>query len=691
MKQLLSLIKDNNFLLYILLALVVFFSYHQLLSMYFWRDDYSTLYAVQQKDLFLQPIFAYPYHLNVIMSKIFWDFFGLKTGYYFGTEIILFIIASWALFYLLQKLFTDRRVAFFCTLVFSAGYIGQDALKMPLEGILSLTALNLILFCLLTLLIYLRGGHKLWFFSSLLFFLLALETAAHRTSLLIIILLVFNLILSHKKGIIYFFWQSLPFLLVFVIQYFFHPSALILHYKIGASPKFWTFLTNFSPLYLLNPFGTFWNMLVPTDWQEPFNRSLDIYNNLTLVKFWLAGLPAVLISLVLLIYLKLLRPRIASVKVLMLWIFLIFVCSLVLALAIYQLPADKGDLVASENGIVLFIFLLLWITAGGCKSRILSLLSLFTLFGLNMLFFLTIPERVLVSYNRYLLTPSFTSALLPIIFVTKELYLKDRLKRRLAMGLFGGLCLLLITTRFWFALTTQKEFVSSYSQVSQRMYKSLHNFLPDVKKKQVIYIEGANKQLNLSVGDAARVGFLGSEAAYAVHYQTRKDNIILPQTLGEIPGLLRKNPDLSLNDIHTFIYDERGLRETSQEVRKILISPGKPTDVSADNWQKDSEAGKWQLKIPVKISTFLPLETTFQLKIPPQEVKKSLEFSWSYNTGGLLDQPRSAELNLDTDGQWHEYKFTIPGGGEYLQTLSFDAPDKTSIEIGSVQFTYQMD
>lgn len=676
---------------YILLSAVAFFSYHQLLGMYFWRDDYSTLYAVQQGYLIDQPVYAYPYHLNILMSEYFWRIFGLDTRYYFGAEIILFVLAAWILYYFLQKLFSDKRIAFFCSLVFGAGYLGQDALKMSLEGLLSLTALNLTLMTLLTLLVYLQHGRKLWFFCSLLSFFLTLEIAAHRTSTLVVVLLAFNWFFLGKKRVNDFLINSSAFLLIFVIQYYIHPSALFLNYKIGGSVNFWRFLTAFSSLYLLNPFGTFWNMIVPTDLQELLNRRIGIQDNFILFKFWVASLPAVAISSTLFLYLKLMRPAVASLRKLGLCVFFIIISSFAIAFLIYQQKADRSDLVSIENGIVLFIFLLLWIAAGASKFRRLSLLSIFTLFGLNMLFFFTIPDRVLVSFNRYLLASSFTPALLVIIFVSKEFYLKDRRKSNLAVGLFVGLSLLLVVSRLGYALSTQKEFVTSYSQHARGMYQSLRAFLPDIKGRQVIYIEGSNKNLSLSVGDAARVGFLGSEAAFAVHYRTKKENIILPQTLAEIPQLLAKNSDLSLENVHTFIYDEKGLRETSQETRKMFNAPKELIIVTPDNWQKDTKGEVWQLNPSTRISTFLPLETTIQLKFTPQKTRRIGEFSWSYNTVGLLDQPKSAQLDTITDGRWHEYKFIIPGGGEYLQTIFFTVPDDTSVEIGKTQFSYPGD
>ena len=83
-------------------------------------------------------------------------------------------------------------------------------------------------------------------------------------------------------------------------------------------------------------------------------------------------------------------------------------------------------------------------------------------------------------------------------------------------------------------------------------------------------MKGANQKLDFAVGDASRVGYFGSEVAFAVHYYTNQDNIILPQTIDEIPDLLKQNPGLTPDDVFTFVYFEDGLHDTSSETRKLL-------------------------------------------------------------------------------------------------------------------------
>ena len=696
MKEFFTKVKKFNFIYYILLAVVVLFSYHQLLGMYFWRDDYTGLYLGQLANLSTHPGFAYPYHLALLLERYARQFFGLNASYYFLTVIILYVIASWLLFYFLKRLVSNLLIAFFSTLVFAAGFVGQDAMKMTMgDGLGTILALDILLAGFVTFLIYLQNGKKVWLVSSLIAFALTLEITPQRTGSSLLIFLALDWIISWKRKSQELIIRNVLFLLVFLIQYFLHPSVLLLGYKVNPPTQFWGLLVNLSPLYILNFLGTFWNMIIPTPLQEQFNASLGTSGqSLTLIKFWLTGLPTIFLAVTLFIYLKFLRPAIYSAITLGKIITAVVLFSLLWAMAIHQITIDKGDLVAIFNGGMWLIFLIVWIVLGIPKSKLLSLFSLLAIFGILAIFFITIPERVLVSYNRYLLLPSFTVALLPIIFITKEFYQKELRKRRLAQILLLAVVGILVLPRLIFAYTTQREFRQDYSQHAKRMYQNLHSFIPRINQPTIIYLEGVTKQLQFTVGDAARVGYFGSEVAYAVHYQTQKENIILPQTAGEIPGLLKKNPNLSYQDVYTFIYDKDGLRDTSSITRQLLAGPNQPISVAIDSWKEELSSNDlkvFQFTPTSSIWTLLPLEVKIPLKFSSQSKEKEMEMSWEYNTSGLITEDKFVKVKLLTDNLWHEYKFIIPAGGEYLQKVSFNFPTDTSVEIGTTQLDYLLD
>lgn len=688
------LIKLSKFSLlpYLILAAVVSFSYHQLLEMYFWRDDYSGLYIGQLADITSSPAYIYPYQIALILEKYAQLLFGLETRNYFLTVIFFYITSSWLLFYFLKKLWGNAKIAFGGSIIFAAGFIGQDAMKMTMgDGLGTIVALNFLIISLLTLLIYHQNFQRIWFICSLIAFFMTLEIAPQRTCSSVIILLVLDWVLSWKMKNQALFIRSASFIFIFLIQFFLHPSVFLLRYHVNSPTNFLRLLVNSPPAYLFNPLGTFGNLMIPTPLQEYINNILGIsVKSLTLVKFWLTGLPTILFTVILFIFLRFLRPISYSLDKIGKIIFIEILFSFFWAWFVYRILMDKADLISIYNGGLLLVFLLTWIILGISKFKILSFFSIVAVFSLLFIFFITIPERVLVSYNRYLLLPSFAIAFLPIIFVSKEFYQRNMGKRRLAQILVIVVVVVLTLPRLIASYSIQKEFVQDYSRHAKRIYQDLRLFLPQIDKPTIIYIEGVNKALQFAVGDAARVGYFGSEVAFAVHYKTQKENIILPQTLGEIPILLKKYPQISINDVYTFIYDGNKLKNTSYIIRKLLSEKNKMLVFNSNVWQKNDSLNERRIIkfIPQSsIQTFLPIQVTIPIKFSVLD-EKEIKFYWEYNTEGLITEDKSKLIVPFSDNLWHEYQFIIPGGGEYLQTIYFNIPKKTLIEMGNITFGY---
>lgn len=675
----------KNFLIkqipYIFLAGVAFLSYHQLLQMYFWRDDYTGLYF-SQKDITGDPAFAYPYQIAFLVERFFWQIFGLDAARYFLVEVVLYVSATCLLFYFLQKLFRDKKVAFFSGLVFAAGYIGQDAMKMPMgDGLGTMVALNVLLLDLVVFIQYLLTKKKVLLVLSLALFFMTLEAAPQRTSSAILILVLLDWMISfkgRKAGIIK---RNISFITVFLIQYFIHPSVWLLGYRIISPTHFLGIFASFSPLYILNFLGTFWNMLFPSHIHYELNILLGINKEpLNFFRLLPTGLPAYLFAAVPLIFLRLIRPSVFGLVTVGKVIGAFTAFSILLAYFLSGLKIDPIDLVSIFNGGIFLFFLVIWIFIGAAKSKALSIFNLLAVFGMLSIFFLTIPERILVSYNRYLLVSSFTVALLPVIFITKEFYQKNGSQKVFAKGLFFIIISMLVIPRLYTALSTQQEFVNLYSRHAKMFYQQLRGFIPAGDSKKIIYIEGTTKELDLSIGDSQRVGYLGSEAAVAINLNANKENIILPQFLEEIPALLEKDASFEAGDIYTFIYGEEGLFETSNITKELLQRGSQMTTILPTEWEKGVSFYPSE-----KIWTLQPIEVTIPLKISAGVLES--EIFWEYNTYGPVHKDRSLNIPLNKDGLWHEYKFIIPAGSEYLKRIYFN--NLTLVpEIGTARFKY---
>ncbi len=657
-----------------ILASLAFLSYHQLLEMYFWRDDYTGIYFAQVRNLTQEFGFAFPYQMAFLIERFFFNLYGLEASLYYLTEVILYIFATLLIFYFSNDFFKNRVIAFCGSLIFAAGYIGQDAMKMSMgDGLGTIVALNVLLLNLVIFLRYLQKKKIVLLITAFILFFMTLETAPQRTSSSLLIFLLLDWCMSLKNDKTLILRRNLTFILIFIIQYFIHPSVWLLGYRVPEPTHFWGVLSTLSPYYLLNPLGTFWNMIFPSHLQDQFNLFINLRNEqLTLLKIWVSGIPVFIFAALSLVFIKFIRPAEFKFKSVLKVVSFLVVFSIIFAGLVFRIDIDRYDAASIFNGGVFLIFLITLIIKGVPESRILSLSGLLMVFFMLAIFFITIPERVLVSYNRYLLLPSFTIAFLPAFFITKEFYLKNSIKRSFARLFFALFIAALVLPRLFASFSTQQEFVQSYSRHAKTFYRELREIIP-ADKKVVIYVEGATKELDLSIGDAARVGYLGSEAAVAINLNTRKENILLPQSLEEIPVLLNKNKTIGVDDIYTFLYTEQGLFETSKITRELLLGNSPQVTVLPDDLDK------------LKIWSLQPIEAVIPLKAP--NGVSELEAFWAYNTYGSVHKDRSVKIPLFTDGLWHEYKFIIPAGGEYLKRIYFkDLGFKP--EIGKIRFKY---
>lgn len=649
----------------VVLSLFSFLSYGQTLMMYWWWDDYTHLYFIQQGRMH-----QFPHHFLSVVAKITWKLFGFDVWKYYLLGIILFTFCSYLLYRLLRLWLKQFSLALASTCVFAAGYVGLDGMKMLLgDGYTALVGLILILGCWLCFFSYFQNKSYWWLIATYLFYGFSLEVAPSRAMGLVVVIIAADWLFSRPVYFKKIFFRNLGFLAIFIIQSFVHPSSLILNYPIESTIQRIALFNSFQWDYLFNQIGSFGNLFFPSFYLEKiWFFSGRIFGSHP-ARWWFSGLP---ILLMIIVYAQFILRQWRITFLLIAWF-------LISGIIIPRIPGDKLDHVFILNG---GLWLSLFLGLIVCRVTKYAKHGLFTLvaaFGFLLVFLISKPDFLLVSSHRYLLMASIVPSLAMVLFVTN-----NNIARNIV---FLTPMLLFISTRFLSGIISQRQFVTDYSIHARRLYIDLKRSLPEVNKKTVIYIEGASRDLNYSVGDASRVGEYGSEAAFAVHYRIGKENFILPQRLAEIPAILREQPDLTLDDIHTFIYDEVGLRDTSSILRSLLADQmTREIKVAKDKWQLDKTA-------EVEIISMLPLKWEVYLKasLDPQILSNrsfKLTSSWQYNTYGLLTEEKETTVDLIIDGQWHRYQTTIPAAGEYLKGLSLITDFPGKLEIGESRFKY---
>lgn len=101
--------------------------------------------------------------------------------------------------------------------------------------------------------------------------------------------------------------------------------------------------------------------------------------------------------------------------------------------------------------------------------------------------------------------------------------------------------------------------------------------------------------------------------------------------------------------------------------------------VLSTDWEKGS------FYPSTRIWTLQPLEVAIPLKISAGVLE--VEVSWEYNTYGAVQKERSVRIPVFTDELWHEYKFIIPAGGEYLKRIYLKGVTPLP-EIGTTRIKY---
>jgi len=583
----------------VLLAVTVVVAYIYLPKMYFWLDDYTFLYWAQQH----QPshIYTFPYHLHFWISSLLVPILKLTPWHYYVCGISLYISASYLVFALCKMFLKRTNLALLSALVFASGYVGQGSMMiMVADGLFMVLGVNTFLITIIAFIKYLSDRNTIWFFLAVIFFFLTLEIIPARYGGLVIIVIAADWLFSprKKKNLLSLLLRNGLFLAIFFMQYAVHPSRIFLKYNVlgsvnGSSNLFEylhkQYVVNISVFNgnnLLNTVGSFGNLFFPICWQKEIfylMNKLPIYQSSYELWYW--ALPTISFSFIMFFLIKLLKDIFWKKILIYYGIILIFSIfwSRLVTFSILN-PISQRSILHGGIILVFFVLLLLLRVPKFIKSATFSIIITFAVFSLFTFFK---SETIIYTDYRYLIVVAFAPSLMMSFFVTKELFNREKLnpiKRRLAWIIFLLPVLFLIISHLYLGITTQKEFVETYSQHSQKLYQQLYTYIPEIIDKTVIYIEGGTKDLNYAIGAAERVGTLRSEAAFAVHYHTLMENIILPTTSGDIPQILQNNPDIDINNVYSFIYTENGLQNTSETVRQLLQSSDQPR-VSFLKWQ----------------------------------------------------------------------------------------------------------
>lgn len=308
----------------------------------------------------------------------------------------------------------------------------------------------------------------------------------------------------------------------------------------------------------------------------------------------------------------------------------------------------------------------------GHANRSAGTILMITIFGSMLTFFLSKPDTLYESDHRYLLSVSYASSIIPILFWRKGK------TNALAISLCIGVVLLHLSA----GVISQYLFVHRYSIHARNIFTQLTNSVQVLDDREsYIHIEASTYDLNLWAGDALRVGTLPSETAVAVHFNTTIDDFWIVDTVKELPDSLR-GKSVEPSQVYTYLYDGSVLHDTSLAVREIMMS--KPVEVDRIVWQVQDNK---HIYLPHKrVSSQWPM--TLSLIMRNESFSPSrIHISWEYDTSGHPVDVRSDEQSIDNGDA--RVTVQIPGGGTVLSNIQVEMPEDTYILESKLQYRYE--
>jgi len=184
----------NHF--WVLLILVVFISYGQMLWMQPWEDDnalFVKLASIEDRVGFFGkgPLGEGVYRFAAVPFILIYKIFGTFIPAYFALLLILYVLATLTVYKVLSKIIgeTGGRVVGF---IYACGYITSDSFWRMANS--ATTSISIILISLFTLFCwqYYKQQKIKYYLLSLFFFLIATIIAVSRTHYLVAVAIIFE-------------------------------------------------------------------------------------------------------------------------------------------------------------------------------------------------------------------------------------------------------------------------------------------------------------------------------------------------------------------------------------------------------------------------------------------------------------------------------------------------------------------
>lgn len=513
-------VKSTKFI-FISLLFISLIAYGQTLFMYFWIDDSALIYKLQYVDQALGfwgkgAIGQGPYRHIVNQFVPFYPIFKSNPVPYYLIGLILYFLASVAVFLFSKELSKNKTVAFISAAIFASGYVGSESIFGITNSWQTSRGIIMALFTFWLYYKYLKSKKLIFYILSVILFFFSLDTVYIRAHGLIIALFFFDIIftpvLFNFKSIFGLFIRQIAF--------------LIIHYNIyltggGYASGFgmWTLIRDIlsgGKYYLLFiPFEDLGNLFFPSIISEKIDLIISQYINLP--------------------------KKISSGAV------LISILVILLTTFLYK-KFRKSEKFLSK--VLLFSFI--WAVAN------------------FVVFYLRETNHSLWTTHRYF---SYSFALVSL-FYAAAIYLTSRLIRVFNKGdVKIMLTSIIVITYLALGVVHQYQFNKQRSFPAKKFFYTFEQSLPQIPKGAYLYFDIKSENKVKKEFDSFFGGMFSEGANLAIHSEgiDYMNDFIFTYKFEDVLKALADNR-LSLDNVFTFYYGDQGLDNTTAEVRKLLQS-----------------------------------------------------------------------------------------------------------------------
>lgn len=513
-------VKSTKFIL-ILLLFISLIAYGQTLFMYFWIDDNALIYKLQHLDQSLGfwgkgAIGQGPYRHIVNQFVPFYPIFKTNPAPYYAVGLLLYFLTSLVVYFFSISLTKNKSIAFIAAAIFTSGYVGSESIFGITNSWQTTRGIILALFTFWLYYEYLKSKKLIFYILSIILFFFSLDTVYIRAHGLIIALFFFDIIFSpvliNFKSLWGLFIRQIAFVLI-------HYNIYLTGGGYALSFGIWTLFKDIfddGKYYLLFiPFEDLGNLFFPSVISEKIDLIISQYINL---------------------------PKKISTFAVLLSLVIIF-------LTTYLVAKFRKNQKLLTN-VLLFSFI--WAVAN------------------FVVFYLKETNHSLWTTHRYF---SYSFALVSL-FHASAIYLTSQLIRVFNKSYVKTmLTSIIVITYLALGIVQQYQFNKERNFPAKNFFNTFKQSLPQIPKGAYLYFDIKNDN-KIKKEFGSFFGGMFSEGANLAIYSEGIDymnDFIFTYKFEDVLKAL-EDKRVSLRNVFTFYYGDKGLIDTTADVRKLLPS-----------------------------------------------------------------------------------------------------------------------